>query len=143
MILPRTPARSSIASWSLVGLLVVVMKISIRGHSCGGLDATLAKPCRALTEEAEVCLLYSLPGVNSHFIAQQDAEAFVRCERLSHVAACRKRTHQEQMPRFSERDDLYKFAGGTLRARQLRARERQTHFRVALQCADPHIGKVG
>src|SRR5512132_2329007 len=87
----------------------------------GMVVAVLLEPCRELAEEAEVCLLDSLPGVNSHFIAQQDAEAFVRRERFSHIAACRKRTHQEQMPRLSERDHVYKFAGGTLRARQLRA----------------------
>ena len=38
MIAPRIPARSSRSSWLLVGLLIVVMKISIHRHRCGGLD---------------------------------------------------------------------------------------------------------
>ena len=98
MIVPRIPARSSRSNWLLVGLLVVVMKISIRQHRCSGLDQTLAKPCGGqLTEKPDVLVLHSLTGVNSEFIPQQDSQAFVRREGLRHVAARRERTHQQQM----------------------------------------------
>src|SRR5215218_8644789 len=74
MIAPPTPARSSRASWLLVGLLVVVMPKSICRDGCGGLDETLDKPCGELTEELEVRFLDSLAAVDSQFIAQQDSQ---------------------------------------------------------------------
>ena len=111
------------ASWSLVGLLVVVMKISIRRQGCGGLGKALAKPwrkpCGELTEEAQVRVLHGLARGNPELIAQQDSQAFVRRERLSHIAARRECAHQKQISGLSERGRVDKLAPGTLRTRQL------------------------
>jgi hypothetical protein len=111
------------------------MKISIRRHGCGGLGETLSKADRELPEEADVLVLHRVAGVNSQFLTQQDPQAFVRRERLGHIAAGRQRAHQEQLSRFSERGQLDQLAGGTLRARQLGAARSRHVFAYALECA--------
>jgi hypothetical protein len=85
----------------------------------GMIVAALVEPCGELGEQADVLLLHGLAWADSHFVAQQDSQPFVRRECLRHIPSGCECAHQQQMSGLSERGRFDQFTPGTLRTRQL------------------------